>query len=88
MKMVWQESYLPDADILKYSECSSIPREDKVEYRSDAISFRVLLCIDGCGVLCFGEESLNFYRGDCFFIPADSYPINLHGTAQFLDVRG
>ena len=63
-------------------------RRQEVAYRSDTLSFRVLLCIDGCGVLSFGEESLNFYRGDCFFVPADSYPIHLHGNAQFLDVRG
>ena len=62
-------------------------RRQKVEYRSEILSFRVHLCIDGCGVLSFGDESLNFYRGDCFFIPADSYPIRLHGAAQFLDVR-
>lgn len=63
-------------------------RRQEVEYRSDCLSFRVLLCIDGCGVISFADESLNFYRGDCFFIPADSYPIRLHGAAQFLDVRG
>lgn len=63
-------------------------RRQKVEYRSDSLSFRVLLCINGCGVLNFADESMMFYRGDCFFIPADSYPIHLHGTAQFLDVRG
>ena len=63
-------------------------RRQEVEYRSDSLSFRVLLCIDGCGVLSFGDESLNFYRRDCFFIPADSFPVHLHGAAQFLDVRG
>lgn len=63
-------------------------RRQKVVYSSDTLSFRVLLCIDGCGVLNFADESLLFYRGDCFFIPADSCPIHLHGNAQFLDVRG
>ena len=63
-------------------------RRQEVEYISDSLSFRVLLCIDGCGVLSFADESMLFYRGDCFFIPADSYPIHLHGNAQFLDVRG
>ena len=63
-------------------------RRQKVEYRSDSLSFRVLLCIAGCGVLSFADESMLFFRGDCFFIPADSYPIHLYGNAQFLDVRG
>lgn len=63
-------------------------RRQEIEYMGDSLSFRVLLCIDGCGVLNFGDESLRFYRGDCFFIPADSYPVILHGEAQFLDVWG
>lgn len=63
-------------------------RRQEVVYSTDALSFRVLLCIDGCGVISFGDETLKFYRGDCFFIPADSYTITLHGKASFLDVRG
>lgn len=58
-------------------------RIQEVEYRSDSLSFRVLLCIDGYGVLSFGGASLNFYRGDFFFIPADSYPVRLHGGHSF-----
>ena len=63
-------------------------RRQEVIYSSDNLSFRVLLCIDGCGVLSFEDEALKFYRGDCFFIPADSCPVVFHGEAQFLDVRG
>ena len=58
-------------------------RRQKVEYRSDILSLRVLLCVDGCGVLSFCNESLNFYSGDFFFIPADSYPVRLHGGHSF-----
>ena len=36
-------------------------RRQEVEYRSDSLSFRVLLCIDGCGVLNFADESMIFY---------------------------
>lgn len=63
-------------------------RRQEVVYSADSLSFRVLLCIDGCGVMSFSDETLKFYRGDCFFIPADSYPVVLHGKAQFLDIRG
>ena len=60
-----------------------------VEYRSDRISFRVLLCIGGCGaILLEGGEMFTFFKGDCVFIPADSVEIRLHGKAEFLDVRG
>ena len=63
-------------------------RRQIVTYRADKISFRVLLCINGCGTLNFGNESLNFYKGDCVFVPADSVEIIMHGQAQFLDIRG
>lgn len=60
-----------------------------MEYRSDRISFRVLLCIGGCGaILLEGGEMFTFFKGDCVFIPADSVEIRLHGKAEFLDVRG
>ena len=49
-------------------------------------SFHVLLCIDGCGVL-FGEGfTLNFFKGDCIFVPAESIPLKIHGKAQFLNI--
>ena len=63
-------------------------RRQKVVFRADELSFRVLLCVDGCGSMRFEGESLDFYKGDCIFVPADSVQIQLHGQAQFLDVRG
>lgn len=63
-------------------------RRQTVKYRADEVSFRVLLCLGGCGVIRYGEESLMFYKGDCVFVPADSMELTIHGCAQFLDVRG
>lgn len=63
-------------------------RRQAVYYRADEVSFRVLLCVNGCGVMSFGGETLNIYKGDCVFVPADSEEIRLHGQMQFLDVRG
>lgn len=63
-------------------------RRQKVTFRADELSFRVLLCVDGCGSLRFEGERLDFYKGDCVFVPADSVTMQLHGQAQFLDVRG
>ena len=59
----------------------------RVYYQADSISFRVLLCLSGCGTLSYDKESLNFYKGDCIFVPADSVRILLHGRADFLDIR-
>lgn len=63
-------------------------RRQKVTYRAGSISFRVLLCVNGCGTIRYETESLDFYKGDCIFVPADSVELHIHGQAQFLDVRG
>lgn len=57
------------------------------QYRADSSSFRVLLCLEGCGSLSFTGETLNFFKGDCIFVPADSMDFRIHGKAQFLDIR-
>lgn len=63
-------------------------RRQKVSYRSDELGFRVLLCVNGCGMVSYADEYFLFYKGDCIFIPADSENICIHGKAQFLEVRG
>lgn len=58
------------------------------DFQTDSNSFQVLLCLKGCGsVLEEGGEILNFFKGDCIFVPADSVPFKIHGKAQFLRVR-
>ena len=55
-------------------------------FRTESNSFRTLLVVEGCGVL-FGETfHLNFFKGDCIFVPADSIDLKLHGKAQILSV--
>lgn len=63
-------------------------RKTQVYYRADELSFRVLLCIGGCGIIRFKSGEITFYKGDCIFIPADSEMMTIHGNAKFLDVRG
>lgn len=63
-------------------------RRQLVRYRADELSFRVLLCVDGCGTISFDGSVLPFYKGDCIFVPANSKELTIHGQAQFLDVRG
>lgn len=63
-------------------------RRQTLFYRADAMSFRVLLCLKGCGTLSGVEGQMNIYKGDCVFFPADCAPVRLHGQMQLLDVRG
>ena len=55
-------------------------------YQSDRMSFRVLLCIGGCGVLLTDEgDTICFFKGDCIFFPAASVRVRLHGKAALPD---
>ena len=61
------------------------------EFQTVKNSFQALLCVDGCGNIS-GESldgesfNLNFFKGDCVFVPAESIPLKLHGRAQILNV--
>ena len=51
-------------------------------------SFQVFLCLDGCGILFMEDgDHLKIFKGDCFFIPANSIPLKFHGKARFLNVK-
>ena len=53
---------------------------------ADDLSFKILLCINGCGsVICY-DETINVFKGDCVFVPANSPDIKIHGKAQFLSI--
>ena len=68
----------------------------RADFRTDSSSFQILLCIDGCATVSVAdvescgtskEDSVWFlFRGDCLFVPADSVPLKIHGSAQFLTV--
>lgn len=57
------------------------------EFQTGSNSFHALLCVDGCGNISSADDfNLNFFKGDCVFVPADSIPLKLHGQAQLLNV--
>lgn len=59
---------------------------DMADFRTQENSFAVLLCINGCGNLLGDGIMINFFKGDCVFVPACSVPLKLHGRAEFLKV--
>lgn len=63
-------------------------RRQRFYYNSNELGFRVLLCVNGCGVIYYGEEQFSFYKGDCIFVPANTTKFSIHGQAKFLDIRG
>lgn len=56
------------------------------DFQTNSNSFQVLLCMDGCGILFDENTPINFFKGDCIFVPANSVPMKLHGKAQLLKV--
>lgn len=57
-----------------------------VSFKTGSNSFHALLCVDGCGTITSEGFMLNFFKGDCIFVPADSIELRFHGKAQILDV--
>ncbi len=57
-----------------------------VHFRTGTNSFHALLCVEGCGSISGEGFMLNFFKGDCIFVPADCVPLRLHGKAQLLNV--
>lgn len=56
------------------------------EFQTGKNSFHALLCVDGCGNVSGDNFNLNFFKGDCIFVPAESIPLKLHGKAQVLNI--
>lgn len=57
-----------------------------VPFSTGENSFHALLCVNGCGSISGEDVFINFFRGDCIFVPANSPELKLHGRAQILDV--
>ena len=57
-----------------------------VPFQTGTNSFHALLVVDGCGNISWDGGTMNFFKGDCVFVPAGSAPLLLHGKAQMLDV--
>ena len=60
---------------------------EMADFQTNESSFQVLLCTSGCGLLMYGGTgALQFFKGDCIFVPVGSVPIKIHGNAQLLKV--
>ena len=58
-----------------------------VEFKTKKNSFKIFLCLEGCGIVFLEDgETLNFFKGDCVFVPADSIGMKFHGKAQLLGI--
>lgn len=59
-----------------------------VKVESNPDSFQVFLCIEGCGVIYMEDgDFINFFKGDCVFVPANAAAFKLHGKAKYIGVH-
>lgn len=61
--------------------------EDLPVIQTGGLTFNVLLCISGEGALEYEEKTLEFCKGDCIFVPADSVKISMRGKFCMLKVN-
>lgn len=59
----------------------------EVSYRTDSFSFKVLMCVQGQGVLKGRGLRIPFRKGDTIFVPADSEALSFSGKAELLGVN-
>lgn len=66
---------------------NNLKMENSIEIQTNFTSFQVLLCLEG-RVLLTGDDGqiLDFSKGDCIFIPAESVRLKLKGKAQLLRI--
>ena len=57
------------------------------EIQTGGLSFNALLCTQGKGELEYGKKALEFNKGDCIFIPANSVKIAMRGNFRMLKVN-
>ncbi len=55
-------------------------------FSSTPDSFQIFLFINGCGTINHCAYSMNFFKGDCVFVPADCHDIRIHGRTEFLKI--
>ena len=59
---------------------------EMVPFKTESNSFHALLVLEGCGSISGKDVFLNFLKGDCIFVPADSVDLKLHGKAHLLNI--
>ena len=59
---------------------------DMAEFQASPDSFEVFLFLNGCGSMFCRDSMIQFFKGDCVFVPAGSSGIRLHARTEFLRI--
>ena len=61
-------------------------RRDMASFHASPESFEVFLFLNGCGSMFYEDSMLQFFKGDCVFVPAGTAEIRLHARTEFLRI--
>ena len=61
-------------------------RREMAAFRPSAESFEIFLFLNGCGTMFCRDSMLQFFKGDCVFVPAGASEIRLHARTEFLRI--
>lgn len=61
-------------------------KRSEARFRATPESFEIFLFLNGCGTLSCGDSMLQFFKGDCVFVPAGAPEIQLHARTEFLRI--
>ena len=61
-------------------------RREMAVFRPSSESFEIFLFLNGCGSMFCRDSMLQFFKGDCVFVPAGAEEIRLHARTVFLRI--
>ena len=61
-------------------------RREMALFRPSSESFEIFLFLNGCGSMFCRDSVLQFFKGDCVFVPAGTTDIRLHARTSFLRI--
>ena len=59
---------------------------NEARFRATPESFEIFLFLNGCGTMSCGDSMLQFFKGDCVFVPAGASESQLHARTEFLRI--
>ena len=61
-------------------------RREMAAFQASGESFEIFLFLNGCGSMFCGNDRIQFFKGDCVFVPAGTDGIRLHARTEFLRI--
>jgi len=61
-------------------------RREMAAFRASPESFEIFLFLNGCGSIFCRDSHIQFFKGDCVFVPAGTTDIRLHARTSFLRI--